>query len=72
MITLLVLRGPSVVRDFLAENFSSQKPRTREGILYQNADPLPPPPPPPLHSGGGRCATASPGLMLITNHTTDE
>ena len=26
--------GPSVVRDFVAENFSSQKPRTREGILY--------------------------------------
>ena len=28
-----LLRGPSVVRDFLVENFSSQKPRTREGIL---------------------------------------
>jgi hypothetical protein len=31
-----LLRGLSVlvVRDFLVENFSSQKPRTREGILY--------------------------------------
>jgi hypothetical protein len=29
-----LLRGSSVVRDFLVENFSSQKPRTREGILY--------------------------------------
>jgi hypothetical protein len=33
-----LLRGPSVVRDFLVENFSSQKPRTREGILYMYVD----------------------------------
>jgi hypothetical protein len=32
-----LLRGSSVVRDFRVENFSSQKPRTREGILYMIA-----------------------------------